>query len=78
MPRKVERFVFIGIRGFLKNGYIVGATFVHITVPVSYTHLEYSVEQALSGGATMIQLRDKQVDFDTLCKEDAPRFPLIA
>lgn len=31
--------------------------------------LEYSVEQALSGGATMIQLRDKEVDFDTLCKE---------
>lgn len=31
--------------------------------------LEYSVEQALSGGATIVQLRDKDVDFDTLCME---------
>ena len=31
--------------------------------------LEYSVEQALSGGATIVQLRDKAADFDTLCRE---------
>lgn len=31
--------------------------------------LEYAVEQVLSGGATMLQLRDKYADFDTLCRE---------
>ncbi len=31
--------------------------------------LEYAVEQALSGGATMLQLRDKGADQDVLCRE---------
>lgn len=31
--------------------------------------LEYSVEQALYGGATIVQLRDKGANIDTLCKE---------
>lgn len=31
--------------------------------------LEYAVEQALLGGATMLQLRDKYADFDTLCRD---------